>query len=166
MNNQNELLTDLKKQLETCAFMVSQGDDKQLIHSYLIKALVLVGQMEINVNNRDSSSDENNEVKKVEKRLKLWSKRKEQANSRILIGFLELKKRGAVRVNENDLRLLFKNDPSFNFDTNFSQMKNIAEKNHGKVFEINGNTVDIWPPVKSAVDEFEKSVFFHDEHPL
>ena len=37
------------------------------------------------------------------------------------------------------------------FKSNFAQMKNFGEKNHGKVFELNGQIVTLWNPVKDNV---------------
>ncbi|MEY8239475.1 MAG: hypothetical protein RPT25_03955 [Cycloclasticus sp.] len=45
-----------------------------------------------------------------------------------------------------------------NFNTNFVQMRNIAENNHGKVFELNGELVKIWQPVRHFVDEYERAI--------
>jgi len=42
------------------------------------------------------------------------------------------------------------------FSTNFDQMKSISDKNHGKIFEVNGQHVTVWPPVETAVREYEE----------
>ncbi|CAC9621672.1 hypothetical protein [uncultured Gammaproteobacteria bacterium] len=36
-------------------------------------------------------------------------------------------------------------------------MTNIAEKNHGKIFEQNANCIEIWDPVRLFVSEYEKT---------
>lgn len=144
-------LNALKRLLEETAFAASSLEDSALIHRRLISALVLVEETENMLNTRnDSERLSIDEVTKVKRRLKLWSKRPQQLNTRILRTFLELE-RSKKNVTEAMLREKF-NDESF--DTNFVQMKNIAEKNHGKVFEQNGPIVTIWPPVEDAVREF------------
>ncbi|EOC1340516.1 hypothetical protein ACI09V_004145 [Cronobacter dublinensis] len=96
------------------------------------------------------------EVSKVSRRLKLWAKRPEQMNTKILKAFLKLSDGTDRKVSEAQLKQEVGED---NFDINFVQMKNIAEKNHGKVFDVNGSEVSIWPPVAAAVEEFRRTVF-------
>jgi hypothetical protein len=43
-------------------------------------------------------------------------------------------------------------------------MKAIAERNHGKVFEVTGQFVDVWEPVKEFVKEYERTVFGEAVH--
>lgn len=46
------------------------------------------------------------------------------------------------------------------FATSFAQMKAIAEKNHGKVFDQDGDYVRLWAPAEPLVRElFEAPVF-------
>ena len=45
------------------------------------------------------------------------------------------------------------------FESNFAQMKIIAEKNHGKIFEQYGENISLWSPVTDAVREYENVVF-------
>jgi hypothetical protein len=54
----------------------------------------------------------------------------------------------------------FKNikDEKF-FESNFLQMKIIAEKNHGKIFEQNGDIVCLWEPIIESIREYEKIIF-------
>jgi hypothetical protein len=41
-------------------------------------------------------------------------------------------------------------------------MRISAERNHGKVFDQNGEKVTLWPPVESVIREYEKLVFDDD----
>lgn len=43
------------------------------------------------------------------------------------------------------------------FKTNFTQMVNIAPKNHAKVFEVKGNKIYLWNPVKDFILEQYKN---------
>jgi hypothetical protein len=97
------------------------------------------------------------EVRKVNRRLKFWAKRQDQINSKILNAFLKLKRSGLTTIKEVDLKNELPEEKTF--DINFSQMKSIAEKNHGKVFEQYGENISIWSPVAKSIDEYEKIVF-------
>ena len=60
-------------------------------------------------------------------------------------------------VHETDLKDRYGNDAEF--DRNFPQMKSIAEKNHGKVFEVDSSgATRIWQPVKLIIDEYKYMV--------
>jgi hypothetical protein len=93
------------------------------------------------------------EVRKVQTRLRLWAKRQDQFNSRILNAYLRLEKLGAV--SENALR---RECSELNFDSNFAQMKSIAEKNHGKVFDHRGDVITLWTPIAPYVREYENAL--------
>jgi len=38
-------------------------------------------------------------------------------------------------------------------------MKNISANNHGKIFDVQGGVVNIWEPVRGAVEEYKNAVF-------
>ncbi len=99
----------------------------------------------------------NNEVKKVTRRLKLWAKRPNQINTKILIAYLKLKRAGQKNITENSINKEL--NLNSNFESNFAQMKIISEKNHGKIFELYGDKVSIWEPVLNAVNAFEHEIF-------
>jgi len=101
-------------------------------------------------------SERDDEVKKVERRLKLWAKRQHQINARILNAFLALRRRGKTAITVDDVRVEYAADK---FEGNFEQMANFGEQNRGKVFDrtIDG-TVEIWKHVSRAVDEYEMKV--------
>jgi hypothetical protein len=151
----------LKSEIEEAAFMLVDDASRKEIHSKLVKCLIILEH--INSMNSQSTivheSDKKEEVKKVSRRLRMWSKpeRQHQYNSKILNAFLELRQCGQKKITEEDIN--FKLGPNTWFGPNFVQMKTIADRNHGKIFDVNGNYVEIWPPVASAVDEYEKRVF-------
>ena len=153
--NVAEKIAEVKGFLEEVAFLVSSGTDLPNAHRKIVKALVSLEEIERMLSQQPSSSDNDlSEVSKVTRRLKLWAKRPEQINSRILSAYLILSANSEDPVTENELRDAVGES---NFDLNFVQMKNIAEKNHGKVFDVIANKVSIWPPVVSAVEEFRKA---------
>jgi len=151
-----ENIVQARKFLELAAFQVSAGNELPEAHRNIVKALVSLEEMERMLNSRHSSNNEEmQEVSKVTRRLKLWAKRPEQMNTRILKTFLLLSTDTRQPVIESQLKAAV---GEANFDVNFVQMKNIAEKNHGKVFDVTGDKITIWPPVSEAVEEFRRTV--------
>lgn len=101
-----------------------------------------------------TSNQKEQEIDKVFRKLPKWFKNPNFICSRILIIFLELEKKyGSVKYD-----LLAEYCAGIKtFKSNFAQMKNFGEKNHGKVFEQNGSIITLWNPVKeNVILEFEK----------
>ena len=44
------------------------------------------------------------------------------------------------------------------FESNFNQMKIIAERNHGKIFEETNGYIEIWEHVRLLVSKYEQEV--------
>jgi len=43
------------------------------------------------------------------------------------------------------------------FKTNFAQMKNFGEKNHGKIFDVFNSKITLWKPIeKDVYREYER----------
>jgi len=153
----DEMIAQARGFLEAAAFQVSAGNELPEAHRNIVKALVSLEEMERMLKSENPAvNDELQEVSKVSRRLKLWAKRPAQMNTRILKAFLSLSSDEQQPVTEAQLKAEVGEE---NFDINFVQMKNIAEKNHGKVFEVTGDKVTIWPPVAAAVDEFRRTIF-------
>ncbi len=94
------------------------------------------------------------EVRKVAKRIRGWSKKPKQKNSKILFTFQKLKKEcdgGCVTTEQ--LVDAYDGDAK-EFYSNFNQMKTIAERNHGKIFEIVDECVELWEPVVDVVSKW------------
>jgi len=102
------------------------------------------------------------EVAKVKKRLDMWVKKSnDQINSRILNCYLDLaESEETPQVKVKHLEEAYKRashdekDHS-KFNVNFAQMKNIAERNHGKVFQVTGEYVSIWSQVAELVAQYD-----------
>lgn len=150
------MLDRLKEELEEAAFMLVDNASRKDVHGKLVTCLMLVEQLRTaqSVTRQGAYTDE---INKVKKRLHLWSKRQGQMNARILNAFLELQSEGQRNITEQDIYVHL-GEPT-RFAANFSQMKIIAERNHGKIFEIESGIVTIWPPVADAVDEYARKVF-------
>lgn len=103
-----------------------------------------------------SNPDKLAEINKVSRRLKLWAKRPHQINAKILNSYLEMMQSGCYPIKESDLAIKMAEEISFK--SNFIQMKNITEKNHGKVFEQEGENIFLWEPIVSLVRQYQKTV--------
>lgn len=155
----------LKEKLENLAFLVSKGGSEKEAHSEIIKSIMLVSEIENEIkhaalapsggeiNHEDSDTDEILEIRKVESRLRLWAKRQDQYNAQILNCYLELERDGEKEITEDLLRDKSQIDT---FDGNFNGMKTIGPKNHGKVFDVTGDVVKLWPPVVKYIREYER----------
>ena len=90
----------------------------------------------------------NVEIDKVKNRVPKWFLKKEQKNSKILLAYLSLAPNGNgidfVSL-ENACKKIER------FRSNFNQMVNYSEKNHGKVFEYKNGVVELWAPVKEFI---------------
>lgn len=163
MSSIESKLFQLKGCLESAAFLVSKGASEKEAHSEIVQSLVVLSEIEsVLVKLRAPETHKKSnvlEVNKVRRRLKLWAKRPNQINSKILNAYLKLERAGATAITESDLRNELPEEKSF--ESNFSQMKIIAEKNHGKVFEQYGENISLWNPVIESIREYEKMVFKH-----
>lgn len=164
MDQVSQKIGEIKQQLESAAFLVAQPNEQQAAHKEILNALVSLSELDIACggNNVSKLSDLSisDEVKKVNNRLKLWANRPHQKNSRILKAYLKLERQGMNPITLSALHKAVGKDAEFH--KNFPQMKNIAEKNHGKVFEVNGEIVTLWPRVEPAIRQYEKSVLGDD----
>lgn len=153
-------LSLLKKTLESAAFLVSKGSAEKEAHSEIIQSLILVSEIEslfaLPKKTGAPSGSENHEAKKVRRRLRLWAGRQNQINAKILNAYLRLQKSGRKTITEQDLKNELPDEQSF--DSNFAQMKIIAERNHGKIFDQHGEQITIWGPISADVREYEKIV--------
>ena len=161
MKNIEFKLAELKNYLESAAFLVSKGTSEKEAHSAIVEGLVVLSEIEKVVANpkipKTHESPNSLEVGKVKRRLKLWAKRPNQINSKILNAYLKLERSGVATITESKLRNELPEEKSF--ESNFLQMKIIAEKNHGKVFEQYGEKITLWDPVIEGIREYENFVF-------
>ena len=155
------MLELLKSKLEEAAFMLVDDASRKDVHSKLVECLVILEQAntegEITPNQIALSDSE--EINKVARRLKMWAKseRQNQYNAKILNAYLTLAREGRQNITENDLYGATGEESWF--WPNFNQMKTIADRNHGKVFDVDGQFVNIWPSVMPSVKAYEEKVF-------
>jgi hypothetical protein len=167
---------ELREQLESAAFLVAQPTEYKAAHKEIVKALISLAELRIayerttsskvykrTTSSKSSGTSDAEEINKVKRRLKLWAYRPDQINSRILTAYLTLERQGVSPITENDLTNAVGGQLSISsFSSNLLQMRISAERNHGKVFDQNGEKVTLWPPVESVIREYEKLVFDDD----
>ena len=156
------MLPSIKSDLENLIYGIGQGTDRKILHSQALNILIKLNELEDSVSeaktpNKSSTPSKAEEINKVSRRLPKWARHPNQVNTRILSLFLALKGQGIEVVTREMLRDRLKNEID-NFETNFHGLCNIGPKNHGKVFELQGEEVTIWEPVKDLVKVFEESV--------
>ncbi len=152
-------LNTLTEHLENASFLVSKGNCAQQAHSEIIQSLIVVSElkkMQPKKRSALSKHSKENQIIKVQRRLNLWKTRQHQTNAKILNAYLRLTHQGKTFITEQDLKNEF-GEPDF--ETNFIQMKNIADKNHGKIFDHNGEQIEIWEPISQFISSYEKAVF-------
>ena len=154
-------IDELREQLESAAFLVAQPTEYKAAHKEIVKALISLTELDIAYERTQTSKSGGisiaEEINKVKRRLRLWAKRPYQINARILTAYLKLERQGVNPITEMALNKAIGNEPSIS--SNLLQMRISAEKNHGKVFDQNGDKLTLWPPVVSAIREYEKLVF-------
>ncbi len=96
------------------------------------------------------------EINKVKRKLNRWARRQTQINAKILNAFLELKRSGNKYITEKNIQDKL-DIPTF--IKNFPKMRNIAERNHGKIFVEKNGCIEIWEPVSKFVSEYEVTIF-------
>jgi len=103
---------------------------------------------------RINTHEEEQEIKKVKRKIGNWFQNTRQYNSQILYAFIKLHKRNNGVVTYNDLK---KESGLETFKSNYDQMKILGSKNHGKIFEQKGENIYFWQKVESIIwDAYKK----------
>jgi hypothetical protein len=92
--------------------------------------------------------DETQEIKKIERKISGWFLKTHQYNSRILYAFIKLYEQNNGVVTYDQLK---KETNMKTFKGNFDQMKNFGIKNHGKIFEQDGENIYFWKKVENII---------------
>lgn len=102
----------------------------------------------ISVESKVSESDATSEIKKVHRKVPKWFVNKSQENSKILLKYMELKN----QYKEITIKLLERECSDVkNFYNSYNQMKNIAERNHAKVFQEENGHILLWVEVEEFI---------------
>ncbi len=150
---------------------IAQGLDSKDLHAHALDLLLKIVELQNQTPNapvhlikeqphhiaNDSEDLIAEEINKVARKLPKWARSQGQINSRILTLYLSLKRNGEEQITEDILSDEYGNISEFY--RNYPQLKSISPKNHGKVFDSSRGIIQIWEPVRSLIDEYEKSVF-------
>lgn len=153
MQINDNIYQEIKDDLEEASFLINKSGEEKKVHKLIMSALMKLAKNEDITQEKPIS--EVSEINKVARRLKLWTKKPDQMNTRILTAYLKLESKEG-KVTEQRLKQEISEDSSF--DSNFTQMRIIADRNHGKVFSINNGEVKIWEPIKQYVDTFKENL--------
>ncbi len=104
---------------------------------------------------KGSVSCEKDEIEKVSKKLNRWVRRPNQICCKILNKYLQLAN-NSKSITKDQLKSEL--PELVTFDANFAQMKTISERNHAKIFEMNGDFIEVWSPVKNLVANYHAEV--------
>jgi hypothetical protein len=84
-------------------------------------------------------------------RIRLWGRKPQQINHRIVRAFLQLERNGEVEYS-NLRRHCTETLQILDFDGHYASMKTDAGNSHGKVFFNEGAKVKMWDRVRKEVD--------------
>jgi hypothetical protein len=101
--------------------------------------------------NISQNRTENEEIKRVKKKIPSWFSKPNQYNHKILVAYMELSNRDTkpVKIEELEKKSGLKNSQIF--ISNFNQMKIISYKNHGKVFSEENGLITLWSPISDFI---------------
>lgn len=156
------LLSEIKDKSTslTKSIAINGGEGADKLYSESLNIILLLTKLEEKMNSLESLKNTNSyagsdaeEINKVKRRIPKWKKNPTQYNSKILEAFFQMQKDNITITEETFERHCKENyGHDFSFLTNFSQMHNIAPKNHAKVFDIHDNEVQLWKPVKEFIE--------------
>ena len=144
---------------KSIAINCSHGDD--VIYSDSLDLILLLSKLEeqmrlnkISYNTNTSDDLYAEEINKVMRKVPKWKKNPSQYNYKILDAYFQLENTINPITEEEFERYCNKiYGADFSFLSNFSQMHNIAPKNHAKVFDIYNGQVQLWSPVKEFIED-------------
>lgn len=141
---------DNKASKTLCLDNISSDLEKIIINKSINDIALEMTKENFSNKRKDPKIEQNDfHIKKVHERIPEWFRNTNQINSKILINYFRLKEKNEIVLKEE----LEKKCIGFEFKNNFDQMKNFGEKNHAKVFELIGDKVELWKPIKIFVEE-------------
>jgi len=103
-----------------------------------------------------SNNSDDEEIKKVKRKVPLWMKRQHQYNYIILSTYMKISNNDEAPILLSSLE----KESGMNsmlFYRHYNLMKNIFEKNHAKVFVEENEKVSLWSPVTEFIIETFKN---------
>lgn len=161
MNETINKILENSKQAYKKSILLGNEELEDLLFSIMTDSKKLLDEVENKKIIKSSSPTiertEEEEIKRVKRKIPSWFSKPEQYNHKILVAYLKLSNKNQNPVALNDLEQQSGFSDKHKFRTNFNQMKILSYKNHGKVFtEING-VVSLWEPLAEfIVEEYTK----------
>lgn len=145
----------------TKSIAISMGEGSDTLYLESLDIILLLTKLEeqmnlkeININTDSLNNSNAEEINKVKRRIPKWKKNSSQYNSKILDAYFQMQKTASFITEETFERHCKETyGHSFSFLTNFSQMHNIAPKNHAKVFDLHNGEVSLWEPVREFIED-------------
>lgn len=155
----NKILENSKEAYKK-SILINNEELEELLFSIITdtkRVLDEVNSEEKNINNVSQNRTEEEEIRRIKKKIPSWFSKPNQYNHKILVAYIKLsnKNKNTVTIEELEKESGLKNSQVF--ISNFNQMKIISYKNHGKVFTEENGIVTLWFPVADyIVEEYEK----------
>ncbi|MEZ5757849.1 MAG: hypothetical protein R3D86_06485 [Emcibacteraceae bacterium] len=149
----------LNTNLNNLVFDIGQGVDRKNLHNQAMRIIMQLNSLKQKVAfSENKKSDETivDEINKIKRKLKRWVQRPNQINSIILNTYLDLEKKGLKIITDDKIKEIALKSGINKFESNFAQMCNIAPKNHGKIFDLDGKIVHLWEPIIPLVTEYKE----------
>jgi hypothetical protein len=145
-----KILNDAKLSYKESVLIDNEILEEKLLSIIGNTKLLINKKEEKGLNMKNNQPNQHDEIKKVEKRILGWLRNPNQYNSKILNTFMRLSNNNEHGIS---VSLLEKHSDIVDgkFITNYNQMKIIAERNHGKVFEEVHGEVRLWEPVADFI---------------
>lgn len=156
----NKIIENSKQAYKKSILLGDEGLEDLLL-SILTNSKKLLDEVETKKNtNRNFpiiERTEEDEIKRVKRKIPNWFSKPEQYNHKILVAYLKLSNKNQYPVKLVDLEQQSGFKDKHKFKTNFNQMKTLSYKNHGKVFTEENGDISLWEPLADfIVKEYEK----------
>jgi hypothetical protein len=171
MNYLEEVVGQINEQMAALIYQIGQQQPHLDLHRQAVEVMLQLSELERIARSggqrrrrkgraewMSEAQLQEQEVRKVSRKLLRWSDHLGQVNSRLLIHYLELRRQGVDPVTRSSIEQFAEQEGIKNFNSNFFGMSHIGEKNHGKVFDLVDGVVTLWPPVMDVVAQFEGRV--------
>lgn len=156
----NKIIENSKKAYKK-SILLNNEELEELIFSILTDSKKLLDEIESKRITKNKSivmeRTEDEEIKRVKRKIPSWFSKPEQFNHKILVAYLKLSNKNQKPVPLIDLEQQSGITDIHKFQSNFNQMKILSYKNHGKVFTEENGIVILWEPLADfIVKEYKK----------
>lgn len=158
----NKILENSKKAYKK-SILINNEELEELLFSIITDTKRVLDEVnsEEKISNEIFSSNrtEEEEIKRVKRKILSWFSKPNQYNHKILVAYMKLSNKNinTVSIEELEKEAGLKNSKIF--ISNFNQMKIISYKNHGKVFTEENGIITLWHVIADyIVEKYEKMI--------